>query len=336
MLVTVGLFMVGRRQHGDSDRDLEQKIEEAVSRRLAAAGTATVPAADAGGATVREPVPEPPPPQEAAPEPMTAEEHPATEAADALPSDAIHEKFFDPDTGWEARLLLDRVSYADAEVYTLGRRIGFRSDRHEESFVFPTDLATFHTDFAPAPALFSWLIPATPSRIPALVLRDCLPYAAQHGEEPQYVGPWVDADEADRLFREALRYTGSGPVEAWLGWAAVNIATAWMSHDRSLVGRLPRFAWLPLLTLVNLVLWLPALDLVSGGATWLMSGRVVLDLILTAVVCAAAAVPASLTFGRRWRAPALLGALCGAVFPLLLVALVVAVVVRLATRLSRR
>src|SRR5699024_1062582 len=90
--------------------------------------------------------------------------------------------------------------------------------------------ATFHTDLASVPWVFTWLVPRSGVFLPAAVLHD----AAVRGD---YAGPAIDRAGADRLFRRAARDLGTGLIRCWLMWAAVTMATMWEQPHRRLYWR---------------------------------------------------------------------------------------------------
>lgn len=113
------------------------------------------------------------------------------------------------------------------ESFRLLRRIAYRDDVYGEILV-PADLATFDTDFASVPALFTWLVPKTGAHLPASLIHDGLvggrDYVAT--EHPGAVDP-IDRVAADAVFRRAMRDSGIGPIRQWLVWSAVTLGTIW-------------------------------------------------------------------------------------------------------------
>ena len=130
-----------------------------------------------------------------------------------------------PDPDRDPRIVLDRSSEHGVEEFALERRIAY-DDRHLGELLVPADPATFRTDLTSVPALFTWLVPKTGAHLPAALLHDGLVFPP--GTPPTYVstaGHDVDRAEADRVFRDAMADTGTGPVRRWLVWAAVTSAT---------------------------------------------------------------------------------------------------------------
>lgn len=81
----------------------------------------------------------------------------------------------------------------------------------------PGEPEPFVTDFASVPSVLTWLVPSTTTTgIPAAVLHDYLWKRAEMTEQRK-----ITYREADRIFRQALRALGVGPVQRWLMWAAV-------------------------------------------------------------------------------------------------------------------
>lgn len=135
--------------------------------------------------------------------------------------------FRDATDGGPLRLELRSINGRD---FALLRPIAYHSDDYAEPFVLPADLATFRTDFASVPWVFTWLVPRSGRFLPAAVLHDAI---TRRGA---YRGPEVDRPTADRIFRSALGDLGTGRIRSWLMWAAVTMATMWEAER-------PRWYW---------------------------------------------------------------------------------------------
>jgi hypothetical protein len=132
--------------------------------------------------------------------------------------------FYDVVTNEEPQYHLDRAN--DTE-FRLLRRFGYvdlKPPHHQ--FQVPKDLTTFHTDLTSTPAYFTWLVPSTGAHLPAALLHDGLVFD-EATEEISYIGPPISRLEADRIFRDAMKAIGTGPVRRWIIWSAVALATSW-------------------------------------------------------------------------------------------------------------
>lgn len=132
-------------------------------------------------------------------------------------------EFYDVETNEEPQYHLDSVGSKD---FKLLRRFGYvdlMPPHH--NFQVPKDLSTFRTDLTSTPAYFTWLIPGLGVHLPAVLLHDGLVFGKN--EEPTYIGPPISRLEADRIFRDAMKALGTGPIRRWLIWAAVALATSW-------------------------------------------------------------------------------------------------------------
>jgi len=85
--------------------------------------------------------------------------------------------------------------------------------------------AGFRTDFASVPRAFGWLLPSYGRYTKAAILHDFLCDEARAGR--------FDRDDADGLFRRAMRELGVSFLRRWIMWGAVALATQWL-HIRSL------------------------------------------------------------------------------------------------------
>jgi hypothetical protein len=216
-------------------------------------------------------------------------------------------RFFDggtasaaPDPSSPPRIVLERVEVGDVrrrtERFRMQRRIAYR-DREYGVLLVPADPGAFESDLASVPALFTWLVPRTGRHLPPALLHDGLVHGPH--EIPDYVseeGHVLDRVAADRVFRDAMRDTDTGPVRSWLVWSAVTLgtiragSTAWSRarHLRYLVAAagsllaiavLGVLATLDLFDVVDVLPWMGeqsfSEELVGG-----LAGAVVVPLVL--------------------------------------------------------
>ncbi|MDO5741302.1 MAG: DUF1353 domain-containing protein [Ornithinimicrobium sp.] len=205
------------------------------------------------------------------------------------------EEFYDVETGGVLRLELRSV---DGRDFTLLRQFGYRSDDYHEPFIVPADLATFDTDFASVPDLFTWLVPRSGDFLPAAVLHDAL--ISSHG----YLGPRVDRHEADRIFRIAMIGLGTGRVRAWLMFAAVTMRTMWVS-DR-LLKRAQLVALLGTVAVIGTLATLDFFDLIAV-VPWMGDRRWWVELLHGALFAVLIPSAVALSWGRCWRAGVVVG-----------------------------
>jgi hypothetical protein len=90
-----------------------------------------------------------------------------------------------------------------------------------DRFVVPKG---FRTDFASVPRVFVWLIPKYGRYTKAAILHDHLCDEARANR--------FDRDDADGLFRRAMRELEVSFLRRWLMWGAVSLATQWIKLRR--------------------------------------------------------------------------------------------------------
>jgi hypothetical protein len=110
-----------------------------------------------------------------------------------------------------------------------------------ETFVVP---AGFRTDFASVPRMFVWLLPSYGRYTRAAILHDFLCDESTAGR--------FDRDDADGLFRRAMRELNVNFLRRWIMWGAVSLLTHWI-HRRGLQ-RLFTKRFLRLLTIAVLAI----------------------------------------------------------------------------------
>lgn len=200
-----------------------------------------------------------------------------------------------PDPTRPFRIVVEREVEHGAERFRMLRRIAYRDDEYGELLV-PRDMATFRTDFASVPTLFTWLVPKTGNHLPPALIHDGL---INPGGPPTYIsteGHVIDRADADRVFRAAMRDAHTPLVRRWLVWSAVTLGTIWSgsagwsraTHLRyrlamlGTVGVVVVLGVLATLDLLDVVDWVPwmgdrpfLVELAGGGA-----GAVVIPLLL--------------------------------------------------------
>jgi hypothetical protein len=210
-------------------------------------------------------------------------------------------------------IVLSRELDEGLDMFRMTRRIAYR-DRVYGELLVPDDLITFETDLASVPAVFAWLVPKTGAHLPATLLHDGLVYSP--GQPPSYVstdGHDIDRAEANRVFRDAMADTGTGPVRRWLVWTAVATATvfvgsaAW-SRARTWAYRVAAGTTIALVVLMGT---LATVDLADAGVQLPWMGDRPWWRELAGGAAGAVAIPflLGLTWGRFRVAGAVLGVL---------------------------
>lgn len=227
---------------------------------------------------------------------------------DLAPETPQPSKFYDgglpggaPSPHLPVKVMLERIETPvggkKRESFRLLRRIAYRDDVYGEILV-PADPATFDTDFASVPALFTWLVPKTGAHLPAALVhdgmvgsRDYVATAHPGGSDP------IDRVAADEIFRRAMRDSLIGPIRQWLVWSAVTLGTIW--HGSSSWSRARHLRYraaagvslllvaalgaLATLDLFDVIAWVPWMG--DGRGFWLelvggLAGAVVVPLLL--------------------------------------------------------
>jgi hypothetical protein len=222
--------------------------------------------------------------------------------------------FFEEPGSGDAVYVLKRVADPKkAGSYTVERQFRYEDPGGaDRRFVVPADTGTFVSDLASVPLVATWLVPKDGTHTPAALLHDAL---VGTDEEPaNYVGPPVTRDEADLVFREAMRYLDVPLLRRWMMWAAVSLATLVTPGD----GRRHRW-WLGFIPLVVGALLLTGvvsvLDLVdihrvriplvgwtiSTELPWMGDRAASAELLGGVVAAAVAAVVSPALWLRRWR-----------------------------------
>ncbi len=209
-------------------------------------------------------------------------------------------RFYDVATGDELRLVLQPVG----SEFRILRQFGYRDPRYREPFVIPRDVAGFRTDLASIPWFFAWLIPGLGTHLPAILVHDGL--VPEAGGAPEYDGPPVDREEADRILRDALGALGTPMIRRWLIWTGASIATA--------VGTLrPRWYWpavvIGTLVVIGVLGVLATLDLfdIWNVLPWMGDRPFLNELGLGAMFAVLIPLALSVCWLRLWRAGAIAG-----------------------------
>ncbi len=217
-----------------------------------------------------------------------------------------------PDREADPRIVLERLTVGGAEEFRLERRIGY-DDRELGELLVPADDG-FRTDLTSVPWLFTWLVPKTGAHLPAALLHDGLVGGADG--PASYVsaeGHVVHRDVADRVFRDAMADTGTGPVRRWLVWTAVATATIFVGSEGFSRAQAAayRVAAAATIAFVVLVGTLATVDLVDAGVElpWMGDRPWWSELVGGAAGAVAIPFVLGLTWGRFRVAGAVLGVL---------------------------
>lgn len=140
-----------------------------------------------------------------------------------------------PNPGADPQIVLERHSEDGIESFAMRRRIAYL-DREVGQVLVPAGPG-FRTDLTSVPWLFTWLVPKTGAHLPAALLHDGL-VADRDGSGSSYVADRdIPRDEADRILRDAMADTGTGPIRRWLVWSAVATATIFVGSSNWSRGR---------------------------------------------------------------------------------------------------
>ncbi len=134
-----------------------------------------------------------------------------------------------PDPAADPQVVLERHSEDGVESFAMRRRIAYR-DREVGEILVPAG-PDFRTDLTSVPWLFTWLVPKTGAHLPAALLHDGL-VGDRDGVGSSYVADRdIPRAEADRILRDAMTDTGTGPIRRWLVWSAVATATIFVGSS---------------------------------------------------------------------------------------------------------
>lgn len=233
-------------------------------------------------------------------------------------------RFYDAETGGEPQIVLQREITDGAERFRMLRRLAYRDEEFGEILV-PADPATFRTDLASVPTLLTWLVPRSGRHLPAALIHDGL-VEDDLGTGPHYVstaGHEIDRVDADRVFRAAMRDSGTRFVRRWLVWSAVTLATIWTgsaSWSRARHWRY-RLTMVGSLAVVAVLGVLATLDLFDRGIALPWMGEEPWWLELVGGAAAAVVIP--LLLALTWGRFVVAGAVTGVALAVLLHATVV-------------
>jgi hypothetical protein len=228
------------------------------------------------------------------------------------------------------------VRQKDASRFVLREPIRYEADGR--SFVVPMDDVS---NFASVPRFLTWLIPRYGRHSMAALLHDHLQRHLRRSSEPEVEGK-VTWDEADVIFREAMRGTRVPFVRRWLMWAAVSLRSVFHSGP---LGKIAVVGWVAVFVALGLGWPLALLSIavrgrfgeaISGGLAPAVgrvfghaAGAFVVDWSALILVVAALVLPVLLSplWLGRWRLglisglglaliafPALLAVIFGAVY----------------------
>lgn len=165
----------------------------------------------------------------------------------------------------------------------------------------------FTSDLASVPAPFMWLVPPNGVHTPAALVHDALVLAPGEPVRHLPADVVVTREEADTIFRDAMRELGVPVVRRWLMWTAVALATLMASPGRA------RLAWRAGIFGLGL-LWvalgaLQVLDIVDFHVElpWMGDVPWYTDLWRSALVPVGSIVLVSVLALRRWRLFAIFG-----------------------------
>lgn len=127
-----------------------------------------------------------------------------------------------PDRSSPPRVVLDRLEDdRGRESFEMLRRIAYADARLGTVIAVPARPWEFRTDLTSTPRWFTWLVPKSGRHLPAALVHDALVGGGDHASYTTEPRVRIDRVEADRVFRDAMRDTGTGVVRRWLAWAAV-------------------------------------------------------------------------------------------------------------------
>jgi hypothetical protein len=231
-----------------------------------------------------------------------------------------------PTPGAPPRIVLDRIWQDGRERFAMLQRVAYRDEVSHTVVLVPARLESFRTDLTSVPAWFTWLVPRSGRHLPAALVHDGLVGGVGEGEPSSYTTDpprAVDRIEADRIFRDAMRDTGTGVVRRWLVWSAVTAVSLVLAgrpgwgpalrwwYRVAVPATFVVIAWLGTCATAVLLGWdvpglvsLPWMDEGPPGLRLLggLVGAVVVPLLL------------GLLWGRWWRAGAIAGVATATLF----------------------
>jgi hypothetical protein len=198
--------------------------------------------------------------------------------------------FTSGESGNPPRLWLTQVG---PHEFRLRERLRYHDARTNMVVSLPRDLDRFRTDLRRMPSALAALTGAGVETrdLAANVLHQAL--ISRNPDELDYVGPPVDRDTADRVYRDALGELGVPVVRRYLRWAFAQLGTIGLSGWWGLLRVYAAVVGIVLATVAAVRIW-----------SW----------IAIAVYVGAAALTAVL-FGHRWRAWLLIALVLPLVIP---------------------
>ena len=155
-----------------------------------------------------------------------------------------------------AEIQLDRQS---PNRFKLIQQFGYEHHEYDEVFVIPRDTTMFTTDLASVPRFAAWLVPLVGTHLPATLLHDVL--VLRKGEPKAHDGPDVLREQADELYRDAMKQVGTSVLRRHIIWAAALFWTRLLNWKERItwprqpkLQRVARFVLPALLTSVAILL----------------------------------------------------------------------------------
>lgn len=218
-------------------------------------------------------------------------------------------RFFDPDAPDEPPEIVLRRN--GPKQFELLKSFAYLDSAHDEPFVVPAGRGTF--DLTSVPEAFAWVVPGLGTHLPAVLLHDAL--VVEPGEPPTHLGPVVSREEADRIFRDAMRCLGTPRIRRWLIWAGASLGTLWTSARPAGYWRAMMVSFFTGLALLGVLSTLDLLD-VGWRLPWLADRSIWYELPVAGSLAVIVPLLAALIFwGRRWRVGAISGVALAVLLP---------------------
>lgn len=211
----------------------------------------------------------------------------------------LEETFFDPETGVEGIPEFSLLRIGPGEFRMLSR-IGYRHPKYPgAAFVVPRAdrVDRYTTDLTSIPSMFTWLIPVIGEHLPAALIHD----GTISPGEKEHEGPDLTREEADDLFRDAMRLSGTPRLRRWLIWTGVSLGTMWEFRTPKLVWRTLMIAYFATLAALGVVATLDLFDVPWAWAQlpWMGDRPWHSELAIGAMVAVVVPSVLSLTWGNR-------------------------------------
>lgn len=249
-----------------------------------------------------------------------------------------------PDPDSDARIELKRVIEGSREYFMMQRRIAYR-DRHLGELLVPRETGTFKTDLTSVPTFLTWLVPKTGEHLPATLLHDGLSHPEGAPEYTSTDGVVVWRAEADRVLRDALADAGTALIRRWLIWSAVAMATMWQGKGTNwptwLEWRYRLIVGMTGVGILVLGIW-ATIDLFDGEISWLgnlwwMGHRPFwVELVGGLTAAIVLSVGWSVTWGRFWKAGAIIGVSLAVLLHVTVAVLVITAVYQVMERFTKK